>query len=153
MKRVCMAATVLVLLLFLIDSANADTFACLACHSTMKGKVKTEKALVDVHVDSERYAQSVHGGIDCTTCHQQFTANPHQPKGDGDVSGDLAELAKNISRRAKVDAVALAAATATITDQQYFRENVEKIKTERTRLADELRSIGFSVPKSKSASL
>jgi hypothetical protein len=109
MKRVCVTAVIFVLLLFFIHSANADTFGCLACHSTMKGKVKTENALVDVHVDSEKYAQSVHGGMDCTACHQKFTANPHQTPDNGDVSEEVAALAKKISRKAKVDSVALAA--------------------------------------------
>jgi hypothetical protein len=109
MKRVCVTAVIFVLLLFFIHSANADTFGCLACHSTMKGKVKTENALVDVHVDSEKYAQSVHGGMDCTACHQKFTANPHQTPDNGDVSEEVAALAKKISRKAKVDPVALAA--------------------------------------------
>jgi len=109
MKRVCMTALLWFLLLFFIHPANADTFGCLACHSTMKGKVKAEKALVDVHVDSERYAQSVHGGMDCTECHQKFGSNPHQPQDDGDISGDVAALAKNISGKAEVDPVAMAA--------------------------------------------
>lgn len=97
------------LLLFFMNSANADTFGCLACHSTMKGKVKLEKILVDVYVDSERYAQSVHGGMDCTSCHQKFNIRPHQTPDEGDVSEDVAALAKKISAKAKIDAVALAA--------------------------------------------
>jgi nitrate/TMAO reductase-like tetraheme cytochrome c subunit len=75
----------------------------------MKGKVKVEKGLVDVHVDSERYAQSVHAGIDCTECHQQFSTNPHQPQENGDISSDIAALANNLSRKAMVDSVAIAA--------------------------------------------
>jgi histidinol-phosphate aminotransferase len=47
-----------------------------------------------------------------------------------------------------VDAVATAAATAAIKDQDYFAENVEKIKKERKRLTDELRQMGFVVPNS-----
>ena len=47
-----------------------------------------------------------------------------------------------------VDAVAIAAATAAIKDQAYFKENVEKIKVERTRLTERLRELGFVVPDS-----
>lgn len=43
-----------------------------------------------------------------------------------------------------VDAAALAAATAAIKDQEYFKANVEKIKAERGRLTKELRGMGFS---------
>ncbi len=42
-----------------------------------------------------------------------------------------------------VDAVSVAAATAAIKDQDYFRKNVEKIKSERTRLTEELRKLGL----------
>jgi len=49
-----------------------------------------------------------------------------------------------------VDSVALAAATAAIKDQKYFKANVEKIKAERARLVMELRAMGFVVPQSSS---
>jgi len=48
-----------------------------------------------------------------------------------------------------VDTVAIALATAAIKDQQYFKENVEKIKAQRTRLIEELRTLGFDVPDSQ----
>ena len=47
-----------------------------------------------------------------------------------------------------VDAVAIAAATAAIKDQKYFKENVQKIKAERARLAQQLKNIGLDVPES-----
>jgi histidinol-phosphate aminotransferase len=47
-----------------------------------------------------------------------------------------------------VDAVATAAATAAIKDQQYFKGNVEKIKAERQFLTEQLRSLDFVVPRS-----
>jgi len=46
------------------------------------------------------------------------------------------------------DAMALIAATEAIKDQQWFRQNVEKVKSERRRLTDELRGLGFIVPES-----
>ncbi len=49
-----------------------------------------------------------------------------------------------------VDALAIALATAAIKDQAYFRQNVEKIKKERTALTKQLRSLGFAVPDSHS---
>lgn len=49
-----------------------------------------------------------------------------------------------------VDAVAIAVACAAISDQQYFRQNVEKVKTERVRVTEQLQQIGFEVPASSS---
>ncbi|HOQ05036.1 MAG TPA: histidinol-phosphate transaminase [Anaerohalosphaeraceae bacterium] len=48
-----------------------------------------------------------------------------------------------------VDAVAAAAAAAAITDQPYFRANVERIVQERSRLTESLRLLGFEVPDSQ----
>jgi len=47
-----------------------------------------------------------------------------------------------------VDAVAIAVATAAIKDRQYFKENIEKVKAERRRLAASLRALKFEVPDS-----
>jgi histidinol-phosphate aminotransferase len=47
-----------------------------------------------------------------------------------------------------VDALAIAFATAAIKDQQYFKENVEKIKESRKELTEQLRLLNFEVPNS-----
>lgn len=44
-----------------------------------------------------------------------------------------------------VDAVAMAVATAAIKDQEYFRENVQKVRQQRRRLVEQLRVLGFDV--------
>ena len=44
-----------------------------------------------------------------------------------------------------VDAVSIAAATAAIKDQNYFNENIKKVKKERKRLTEELRALKFEV--------
>jgi histidinol-phosphate aminotransferase len=44
-----------------------------------------------------------------------------------------------------VDAVAIAAAAAAVRDQDYFKKNVEKVKTERRKLTEELSKLGFYV--------
>jgi histidinol-phosphate aminotransferase len=49
-----------------------------------------------------------------------------------------------------VDTVAIAVATAAIKDQKYFSENVNKVKAERDRMTEELRALGFEVPRSQS---
>jgi histidinol-phosphate aminotransferase len=47
-----------------------------------------------------------------------------------------------------VDAVAIAAATAAVKDQKYFRENVEKVKKDRDILIGQLRALKLKVPES-----
>ena len=49
-----------------------------------------------------------------------------------------------------IDAVATTVATAAIRDQEYHCETVEKVKQERRRLTEKLRSLGFEVPESHS---
>lgn len=111
MKRVFFMALLLMPLLCFTCSAGAETYNCLACHSAMKGKLKTESSgLIDLNIDSDRYGQSVHGDFDCVVCHKQFTPNPHEPA-KGNVPPDIASLASKISQKAKVDSVALAACT------------------------------------------
>jgi histidinol-phosphate aminotransferase len=48
------------------------------------------------------------------------------------------------------DAIAIAAATAAIKDQGYFKETIEKVKAERKRLSEQLRGLGFTLPESSS---
>jgi histidinol-phosphate aminotransferase len=48
------------------------------------------------------------------------------------------------------DAIAIAAATAAIKDQSYFKQTIEKVKAERKRLSEQLRAIGFTLPDSSS---
>lgn len=49
-----------------------------------------------------------------------------------------------------VDAIAIAAATAAITDQPYARDTWQKVKTERARMTAELQKLGFTMPESHS---
>jgi histidinol-phosphate aminotransferase len=48
-----------------------------------------------------------------------------------------------------VDVVSITAATEAIKDQDYFKENVEKIKTQRQHLTTQLKEMGFDVPGSQ----
>ena len=110
MRRVLPIVFILLPLLCFTYSASAETFTCLACHSAMKGKIRTEAgALINVNVDGERYAGSVHGGFDCLTCHKQFSSNPHEPAKAGNIPKNVAAIASKIAHKAKVDPVALAA--------------------------------------------
>ena len=49
-----------------------------------------------------------------------------------------------------VDAVAIAVAAAAMKDQEYFKQCVAKVKSERGRMLEELRTLGFDVPASQS---
>ena len=61
---------------------------------------------------------------------------------------DLIDGLMKVKDSYNVDAVAIALATAAIKDQKYFKENIEKVKVERTRLTEQLRNLGFDVPDS-----
>lgn len=63
-------------------------------------------------------------------------------------SVEIIEGLRKVKDSYNVDAVAIAAATAAIRDQDYFKSNVEKIKAERRELTDGLRGLGFDVPES-----
>jgi histidinol-phosphate aminotransferase len=47
-----------------------------------------------------------------------------------------------------IDAVAIQIAAAAVLDQSYHNQNVQKVKTERRRMVDALRQMGFIVPES-----
>ena len=70
--------------------------------------------------------------------------------GYGIANVSLIEGLRKVQDSYPVDAVALAAATAAIKDQEYFRANIEKVKTERARLTEALRGMDFIVPDSSS---
>lgn len=110
MKRFFGVAFLWSFLLCFSSSSNAETFTCLACHSAIKGKVRTEAGiLIDLNVDGEKYSESVHGGFDCVACHKQFGSNPHGSAKIADAPKGIASLASKMSHKAKVDPVALAA--------------------------------------------
>jgi histidinol-phosphate aminotransferase len=63
---------------------------------------------------------------------------------------DLIEGLVKVKDSYNVDAVAITLATAAVRDQAYFRANVEKIRSDRRALAEQLRGMGFVVPESHS---
>lgn len=110
MKKILLVFLPLCFVLWSASLAEAETFTCLVCHGVMEGKIRTETgAVIDVNVDGERYASSVHGGFDCITCHKQFSPNPHEPVKMSSVPQNIRLLAEQISKKARVDAVALSA--------------------------------------------
>jgi hypothetical protein len=138
MKKLSLAVMVLLVSIpFLSPPVHAETFTCFACHSAMKGKIKTEKGiLIEVNVDEERFSKSVHGMIGCTTCHKAFKDNPHDaPKGE--VSKEIADLASRISSKALKDPVAYAACSEchgeiykAVLDSAHGKNIIEKRQTD-----------------------
>ncbi|MDD5010659.1 MAG: histidinol-phosphate transaminase [Phycisphaerae bacterium] len=63
--------------------------------------------------------------------------------GFGIANEDLIKGLLKVKDSYNVDTVAISAATAAIADQQYFRNNVQKIKIERKALTEELNKLGF----------
>ncbi|MFA5553047.1 MAG: histidinol-phosphate transaminase [Phycisphaerae bacterium] len=70
--------------------------------------------------------------------------------GYGIAQKSLIEGLRKVRDSYPVDAVAITAATAAIKDQNYFRQNVQKVKQERDRLTENLREMGFAVRGSES---
>lgn len=97
--------------LLLVPAAGAapDAKSCLACHGAMQGSVEKEKGvLVDLGVDADKFSKSVHGSFNCVDCHLSYDAQPHKGPA-APVDKAVLDLAKAISPKSKVDAVAQAA--------------------------------------------
>jgi histidinol-phosphate aminotransferase len=69
--------------------------------------------------------------------------------GFGIASKGLIDGLMKVKDSYNVDAVAIAAATAAITDQEYLKQTIEKVKAERSRLKAELEKLGFKVGQSQ----
>jgi histidinol-phosphate aminotransferase len=61
-----------------------------------------------------------------------------------DIIGGLMKVKDSYN----ADGIAIEAATAAITDQTYFKANVEKVKAERTKVSAALRRMGLTAPES-----
>jgi histidinol-phosphate aminotransferase len=62
---------------------------------------------------------------------------------------DLIKGLMKVKDSYNVDAITLVVATAAIKDQKYFTETTEKVKKARGILIEQLRDLGFDVPKSQ----
>jgi formate dehydrogenase gamma subunit len=52
---------------------------CLACHSDSKLAKEVDGKLVSLHVDEKTFNDSVHGSLDCASCHSDIKNFPHDP--------------------------------------------------------------------------
>jgi len=81
--------TVIVILCFLAsyfiplkDAVSQDIKSCLKCHSvkTLSKKLEDGQSL-SLYVDGAKYEKSVHGALDCSSCHPDITLKNHpRPK-------------------------------------------------------------------------
>lgn len=109
-RLLSIAAPLLFLALFLPHpTAAQEAASCLACHSSMKGIIKTSGgAMIDLNIDTDRFQASVHGSLSCTDCHLKFSDNPHAAPGAA-VPASIAALAQKLAAKYAVDPVAAAA--------------------------------------------
>lgn len=109
-RLLSVAAPLLVLSLFLPIIASAQEAAsCLACHSSMKGKIKNAGgAMIDLNIDTDQFQASVHGALSCIDCHIKFTDNPHATPGAA-VPAPIAAIARKLAAKHVIDPVAAAA--------------------------------------------
>jgi histidinol-phosphate aminotransferase len=68
--------------------------------------------------------------------------------GYGIAQPELIEGLMKVKDSYNVDAIAIAAASTAIKDQNYFKQTIEKIKTQRKVLTNHLRQLNFDVPDS-----
>jgi hypothetical protein len=88
-----------------------ETADCLACHSAMKGRLRTTGGtLIELNVNTEKFQDSVHGTLSCTDCHIRFSDNPHSSP-SGPVPPAILSISSKISSKFHVDPVAAAACT------------------------------------------
>ncbi|MGB9773836.1 MAG: cytochrome c3 family protein [Bacteroidota bacterium] len=61
------------------EQANEE---CLACHSDNSLSITRRGKVISLYVDSTAYNRSVHGSLQCTSCHEGFDPNaiPHKAK-------------------------------------------------------------------------
>ncbi len=75
----------LVIMCFLIsyqvplkEAFSDDTKSCLRCHAISTLKKTTEKGdSISLFVDSKKFEKSVHGAMDCSSCHPNITLKNH----------------------------------------------------------------------------
>src|SRR5947209_22141 len=53
---------------------------CIGCHQDPSLAMDVNGKQVSVHVDTDKFANSVHAPIECTGCHTDVKAYPHDPK-------------------------------------------------------------------------
>lgn len=102
-------------ILFILAALSPAPLAaseCIVCHGAMQGRMKssTTGAVVDLHIDAERFGASMHSSLECEECHLTYADGPHKPPLTV-LDEDIAALLPAISARRRIDPVAEAACT------------------------------------------
>jgi hypothetical protein len=92
---------------FLVVPAAEASDECLICHGAMQGKMQGSKGVVEVHVDADRFVESVHGVLGCTVCHMGYGSGPHSATAE--VPDEIASLAGKVEVAGTSDPVAMSA--------------------------------------------
>ena len=110
-KRLLIIVAPLLFLAIMLPVAafSQETASCLACHSSMKGRIKIASgSIIELNIDPDRFQSSVHGSLTCTDCHIRFTDNPHASLGAA-VPETITALSHKISAKYTADPIAAAA--------------------------------------------
>ena len=86
---------------------GADNETCLVCHRSPQESSKPGQK-DPFYIHPELFARSVHGGFTCDTCHQGYTAGPHDPAAMKGVDESLLKIAGELQKKRGKGAIALA---------------------------------------------
>lgn len=77
-RIIILFAFVVSYLLPLNQTYSSDVKDCLKCHSIKTLNKKTEKGdTISLFVDGAKYEKSIHGALDCSSCHPKITIKNH----------------------------------------------------------------------------
>jgi hypothetical protein len=119
---------VLFLVLFLFKNLYADNLSCLICHNSLNGDFITQQGIrTSLHVDGEKFNNSVHGDLECTFCHLKYQDNPHQSF-EEDIDEAIMSIAREIKKKSPIDPIAQAACSECHGEiYQLVRESVHGV--------------------------
>ncbi|MEW6410251.1 MAG: hypothetical protein AB1488_09130 [Nitrospirota bacterium] len=91
--------TVLLVVVFLPNSVIANSLSCLICHGTSEGVM---------FIDGERFSKSVHGSMECTSCHLKYIDTPHKTT-EKYIDKSILDISSFLKIKSKVEPIALSA--------------------------------------------
>ncbi len=89
----------LIAILFQPEPSASNSLSCLICHGTSEGKI---------FIDGERFSKSVHGTLDCISCHLKYIDTPHRTP-EKDIDKSILDISSSLKIKSKVDPIALSA--------------------------------------------
>ncbi|MBI5875149.1 MAG: hypothetical protein HZB81_04785 [Deltaproteobacteria bacterium] len=101
-EKITLLSLIFIFLISLLshpDPAIANSLSCLICHGTSEGVI---------FIDGERFSKSVHGTLDCTSCHLKYIDTPHKTL-EKEIDKSILDISLSIRIKSKADPVALSA--------------------------------------------